>query len=164
MMLKYIESTVIMPGLNTSDPSGRALLLDLAFQPTLVALAGVDDQHNDDKSLRENSHNCEFYFNIHFYLSGTPPECQNCKEEVNCSESKGDKPPSGGESAGGGGGVGSGGGVGGGGEPCAYECTARGGCTVRYTGPPRGGPSSGNRSKSFSFIVHISHLIRDVDT
>ena len=46
-----------MPGLNTSDPSGRALLLDLAFQPTLVALAGVDDEHNDGKSLEESSHN-----------------------------------------------------------------------------------------------------------
>ena len=48
-----------MPGLNTSDPSGRALLLDLAFQPTLVALAGVDDEHNDGKSLEESSHNYE---------------------------------------------------------------------------------------------------------
>ena len=99
---------------------------------------------------------------------------------MNCSEGKGDKPPFGGASAGGGGGVGSGGGVGGGGggtggggggggvgsggggggggEPCAYECTARGGCTVRYTGPPRGGPSSGDRSESFSFIVVISPI------
>ena len=161
-----------MPGLNTLDPSGRALLLDLAFQPTLVALAGVDGEHIDGKSLKETNHNCEFCFNINFYPSGTPPECQNCKEEVNCSEGKGDKPPSGGASAGGGGGGGGGvggggggaGGGGGGGEPCAYECTARGGCTVRYTGPPRGGPSSGDRSKSFSFIVHISHLIRDVDS
>ena len=75
---------------------------------------------------------------------------------MNCSEGKGDKPPSGGASAGGGGGGGGDGG--GGGEPCAYECTARGGCTVRYTGPPRGGPSSGDRSKSFSFIVHISPI------
>ena len=46
----------VLPGLNTSDPSGRALLLDLAFQPTLVALAGVDYEHNDGKSWRENSH------------------------------------------------------------------------------------------------------------
>ena len=151
-----------MPGLNTSDPSGRALLLDLAFQPTLVALAGVDGEHNNGKSSKETTHNCEIYFNINFYPSGTPPECQNCKEEVNCSEGKGDKPPSGGASAGGG--AGGGGGGGGGGEPCAYECTARGGCTVRYTGPPRGGPSSGDRSKSFSLIVHISHFIWDVDT
>ena len=45
-----------MPGLNTSDPSGRALLLDLAFQPTLVALAGVDDEDNHGKSLKEATH------------------------------------------------------------------------------------------------------------
>ena len=86
-----------------------------------------------------------------FTLSGTPPECLDCKEEVNCSGSKGVQASSGGGAegagAGGGDGGGSGGGVGGGGggsEVCAYECKARGGCTVRYTGPPRGGPSIGD--------------------
>ena len=29
---------------------------------------------------------------------------------------------------------------------------------MRYTGPPRGGPSSGDRSESFSFIVVISPI------
>jgi len=77
--------------------------------------------------------------------SGTPPECLDCKEEVNCSGSKGVQASSG-EGAGGavaGGGDGGGGGRGGS-EVCAYECKARGGCTVRYTGPPRGGPSIGS--------------------
>ena len=69
---------------------------------------------------------------------------------MNCSGSKGGQASSGegagGVGAGGGGGGGGGEGVGGGGESevCAYECKTRGGCTVRYTGPPRGGPSIGD--------------------
>ena len=81
-------------------------------------------------------------------LSGTPPECQDCKEEVNCSGGKGVQASSGegtgGAGAGAGGEGGGGGEDGGGSELCAYECKARGGCTVRYTGPPRGGPSIGD--------------------
>ena len=29
-------------------------------------------------------------------------------------------------------------------DQCDYECQSTGGCTVRYTGPPRGGPTSGS--------------------
>ena len=29
-------------------------------------------------------------------------------------------------------------------DQCDYECQPTGGCNVRYTGPPRGGPTSGS--------------------
>ena len=29
-------------------------------------------------------------------------------------------------------------------DQCDYECQSTGGCNVRYTGPPRGGPTSGS--------------------
>ena len=29
-------------------------------------------------------------------------------------------------------------------SPCLYNCTSGGGCTVQYTGPPRGGPTAGS--------------------
>ena len=72
---------------------------------------------------------------------------------MNCSGGKGVQASSGeaGAGAGGGGGKGGVGGGGGGTELCAYECKARGGCTVRYTGPPRGGPSIGD----YICIIHI---------
>ena len=41
---------------------------------------------------------------------------------------------------------GGGGQVGGGDEPCAYECKSTGGCSVRYTGPPRAGPTIGDHN------------------
>ena len=99
------------------------------------------------------------YFQV-CILSGTPPECQDCKEEVNCSGGKGVQASSGeaGAGAGGGGGKGGVGGGGGGTELCAYECKARGGCTVRYTGPPRGGPSIGD------YICIITKIIIQIIT
>ena len=90
------------------------------------------------------------------FVSGTPPECKDCKEEVNCSEGKGVHASFGegpeGVSGGGGDEEGEEGGevdggrgqVGGGDEPCAYECKSTGGCSVRYTGPPRAGPTIGD--------------------
>ena len=29
-------------------------------------------------------------------------------------------------------------------DQCDYECQSSGGCNVRYTGPPRGGPTTGS--------------------
>ena len=89
-------------------------------------------------------------------LSGTPPECQDCKEEVNCSGGKGVQASSGEGTGGAGAGAGGEGGGGGGRELCAYECKARGGCTVRYTGPPRGGPSIGDFNSITISITKIS--------
>ena len=108
------------------------------------------------------------------FVSGTPPECKDCKEEVNCSEGKGvhasfgegpvgvsggggDEEGEGGAEEGEEGGeVGGGGGkVGGGDEPCAYECKSTGGCSVRYTGPPRAGPTIGDHNHN----VYITYFI-----
>ena len=91
------------------------------------------------------------------FVSGTPPECKDCKEEVNCSEGKGvhasfgEGPEvvsgGGGDEDGGGEEEGEGGGEeDGGDEPCAYECKSTGGCSVRYTGPPRAGPTIGDHN------------------
>ena len=101
------------------------------------------------------------------FVSGTPPECKDCKEEVNCSEGKGVHASfgEGPEVVSGGGGdeEGEGGGevdggrgqVGGGDEPCAYECKSTGGCSVRYTGPPRAGPTIGDHNHH----VYITYFI-----
>ena len=77
--------------------------------------------------------------------SGTPPECDDCNKAVTCKEgssaeglgevfsagseemipsseeSNGTKP-----------------------APCLYKCNDNGGCQVLYTGPPRGGATSGS--------------------
>ena len=93
------------------------------------------------------------------FVSGTPPECKDCKEEVNCSEGKGVHASfgEGPEVVSGGGGEedGEGGQVGGGDEPCAYECKSTGGCSVRYTGPPRAGPTIGDHNHH----VYITYFI-----
>ena len=101
------------------------------------------------------------------FVSGTPPECKDCKEEVNCSEGKGVHASfgEGPEVVSGGGGDGEGeeggeedggrGQVGGGDEPCAYECKSTGGCSVRYTGPPRAGPTIGDHNHH----VYITYFI-----
>ena len=107
------------------------------------------------------------------FVSGTPPECKDCKEEVNCSEGKGVHASfgEGPEVVSGGGGdeEGEGGGevdggrgqVGGGDEPCAYECKSTGGCSVRYTGPPRAGPTIGDHNHHL-YITRIIMATKDL--
>ena len=133
--------------MNTSDHLDQAPLRAPAFLLTLVPLAGP--------SSSPPTENLQYF--LFCILSGTPPECQDCKEEINCSGDKGVQASSGEAGAGGGGGGGEGeGGVGegaGGSELCAYGCKARGGCTVRYTGPPRGGPSIGDFISTITKIV-----------
>ena len=132
-------------GLNTSETHDQAPHLDLAFLLPLVLPAGLDD-HLDHHIVMVTL----------IFVSGTPPECKDCKEEVNCSEGKGVHASFGegpeGVSGGGGDEEGEEGGeedggegqVGGGDELCAYECKSTGGCSVRYTGPPRAGPTIGD--------------------
>ena len=107
------------------------------------------------------------------FVSGTPPECKDCKEEVNCSEGKGVHASfgEGPEVVSGGGGDEEGeegvvedggrGQVGGDDEPCAYECKSTGGCSVRYTGPPRAGPTIGDHNHH-PFITYFIMATKDL--